>query len=104
MSRKRINASLRENVWILYNGRKFDSKCAVSWCNTLITVFDFECGHNVAHATGGKTDISNLRPICPKCNKSMGTMSIDEFSEQVERGKKYSKLWECFKYDNPRNE
>jgi 5-methylcytosine-specific restriction endonuclease McrA len=100
-ARRRITASLRENVWILQNGRKFDSKCAVKWCNTIITVFDFECGHNVAHTKGGATDISNLLPICSKCNKSMGTTSISEFSQQVVRPPEKISLWENFRFCVP---
>ena len=103
-ARRKIAASLRENVWILHNGRRFDSKCAVTWCNTMIDVFNFECGHNVAHANGGVTDISNLLPICSKCNKSMGTTSITEFSQQVIRPPTKITLWESFIYCIPTKE
>lgn len=96
--KKKIPASLRQNVWILYNGRKFDAKCSVTWCNTMVDVFDFECGHNIAEANQGVTDISNLRPICAKCNKSMGTMSIDEFNATVVRPSDKSSLWEKFRF------
>jgi hypothetical protein len=38
-----------------------------------MTVFDFQCGHNVPESKKGKTDISNLVPICSRCNLSMGS-------------------------------
>jgi 5-methylcytosine-specific restriction endonuclease McrA len=100
-ARRKITASLRENVWILQNGRRFESKCAVTWCNTIVDVFNFECGHNIAHANGGATDISNLLPICGKCNKSMGTMTITEFSKQVVRPPEKMSLWENFRFCIP---
>jgi 5-methylcytosine-specific restriction endonuclease McrA len=100
-ARRKITASLRENVWILQNGRRFESKCAVTWCNTIVDVFNFECGHNIAYANGGATDISNLLPICGKCNKSMGTMTITEFSKQVVRPPEKVSLWENFRFCIP---
>ena len=82
MTRKaKIPMRLREQVWTTHCGETYRHKCAVSWCTTRVTVFDFECGHNVPESSGGATDLDNLRPICSKCNKSMGsTFTIDEFS------------------------
>jgi len=83
MARKqRIPMSLRQQVWVTHCGETYKHRCAVSWCNQLVTPFDFECGHNVPESKGGATDLDNLRPICSKCNKSMGnSYSIDEFSK-----------------------
>ena len=62
----------------------------------MITPFNFEVGHNIPESKGGATDINNLRPICSKCNRSMGDdYTIDEFSALSKRS---SKLWECFKH------
>ena len=83
MARKlRIPLALREQVWIHHFGETYKHKCSVTWCTTIMNVFNFECGHNVPESKGGSTDISNLQPICSKCNKSMGnTYTIDEFSK-----------------------
>lgn len=81
MSKKTIPKALKTAVWLTYVGEKFEMKCTVSWCKTLITPFTFETGHNIPESKGGKTDVSNLRPICGQCNKSMGNRyTIDEFS------------------------
>lgn len=70
--KQKIPKALREQVWISKIGRKFDSKCRTTWCSNVITVFDFQCGHDIPESRGGTTDISNLEPICSRCNLSMG--------------------------------
>jgi 5-methylcytosine-specific restriction endonuclease McrA len=78
----KIPLALREQVWLLYCGERFKRKCLVAWCENIMTVFNFESGHNVPESKGGATQLSNLRPICSKCNKSMGDRyTIDEFSK-----------------------
>lgn len=96
MGRKTLPKGLREAVWIQYCGdRLFKHKCMVQWCETIMTPFSYHVGHNIPESKGGKTDIDNLRPICPSCNLSMGDeYTIDEFSAL---SKRRSKLFECFK-------
>jgi hypothetical protein len=73
MLKQKIPKALREQVWIVHAGRVFERKCLTDWCNNTMTVFDFQCGHNVPESKKGKTDISNLVPICSRCNLSMGS-------------------------------
>jgi hypothetical protein len=73
MIKQKNPKALREQVWIVHAGRVFESKCLTSWCNNNMTVFDFQCGHNIPESKKGKTDISNLVPICSRCNLSMGS-------------------------------
>jgi 5-methylcytosine-specific restriction endonuclease McrA len=81
--KKSIPKALREQVWINFFGKKFQHKCYVNWCKNKITVFDFECGHNIPESKGGSTTLENLRPLCSRCNKSMGNhYSIDEWQEK----------------------
>jgi len=96
MKKKKIPLAMREQVWILYLGEKnFKNKCNVIWCENTITPFTFEVGHNVPESKGGQTCIDNLRPICSKCNKSMGdSYTIEEFSDLSKRTKNH---WECFR-------
>lgn len=93
----KIPAALREQVWLVFCGdRLFKHKCLVVWCENVMTPFNFEVGHNVPESKGGATDISNLRPICSKCNRSMGDeYTIDEFSK-LSRPSPH--LWECFRF------
>ena len=95
MAKKKIPMALREQVWLMYFGdRQFKHKCHVKWCENIITPFIFEVGHNIPESKGGLTDISNLRPICSKCNKSMGVSTIEEFSNISKRS---TNQWECFR-------
>lgn len=81
-SKKAIPKALRNTVWETYIGQKFNGKCQVEWCKSIINPFTFEVGHNVPESKGGSTTLDNLRPICAQCNKSMGNRyTIDEFSD-----------------------
>lgn len=94
--KRKIPKALREQVWIVHMGRKFDAKCLVKWCENIITPFDFEVGHNMPQSRGGSDNIDNLRPICSKCNKSMSdTHTIDEFSALSSRAQT---AWERFRF------
>jgi 5-methylcytosine-specific restriction endonuclease McrA len=94
----RLPKALREQVWIVHSGRTFDAKCTVRWCENVITVFDFEVGHNIPRSKGGADTIDNLRPLCSKCNKSMSdTYTIDEFSALSVRA---HTAWDKFRYTN----
>lgn len=78
--KKSIPKAVREQVWITYFGKKFDHKCHINWCKNKITVFDFECGHNIPSSKGGNISLENLRPICSRCNKSMSNnYTIDQW-------------------------
>lgn len=82
MKRQKIPAALRQAVWLKHNGPVFYAKCKVSWCNTQISVFNYEAGHDIAHSKGGPANIDNLMPICSSCNRSMGNhYTIQEFSK-----------------------
>ena len=82
MQKAKIPKALREQVWIAKMGKKFESKCRTSWCTNKITVFDFQCGHDIPESFGGETTIYNLIPICARCNLSMSnTYTFKEWTE-----------------------
>ncbi len=77
-----IPKALREQVWIQNIGHKFENKCLIEWCQNKINVFDFHVGHNIPESKGGSTTITNLKPICARCNLSMGSQfSIEEWTQ-----------------------
>ncbi len=79
-AKERIPRALREQVWVSWAGRHFDRQCLVPWCKNVMTVFDFHVGHNIPESKGGATELANLRPICARCNLSMGSQySIEEW-------------------------
>jgi len=93
----KISAALREQVWIQHNGRNFEAKCATTWCQNKISVFDFQCGHDIPESKGGPTHIDNLFPICSKCNLSMGNQyTLKEWSAlHIARTNKSCFTWHC---------
>ena len=77
-----IPKALREQVWLKNMGHQYEHKCLIDWCQNTISVFDFHVGHNIPESHGGKTDITNLKPICSRCNLSMGSQySITEWNK-----------------------
>jgi 5-methylcytosine-specific restriction endonuclease McrA len=79
--KRKIPAAIREAVWVKHCGRVFEHKCFTSWCQNTITAFDFQCGHNIPESKGGTLAMSNLYPLCARCNVSMGDRySIDEWN------------------------
>jgi hypothetical protein len=65
----KIPVALREQVWINKMGRVFDGKCVINWCSNMISVFDFQCGHNIPESKGGKTRRTKRRLSKKKYNK-----------------------------------
>lgn len=93
--KKKIPIALSEQVWIVHMGRRFEGRCRVTWCKNRITVFDYECGHNIPESKGGKTTLDNLVPICARCNRSMGNQySITEWNARF--ASRRPKWWQWF--------
>ena len=66
-----IPKAVREQCWLLEFGKKYEHVCYISWCSNIINVFDFHVGHDQPESLGGTLDISNIKPICARCNLSM---------------------------------
>ena len=67
-----VNKAIRNSVW-----EKYDHVCYA--CEGKLHIDDFEMGHISSSAGGGLTIISNLRPCCFDCNRSMGEMNLYEY-------------------------
>lgn len=81
--KKSIPATIKRLVWNSNIGEQIGkTKCMC--CNvTDITQMSFNCGHIIAETNGGKTIVSNLKPICQNCNSSMGTKDMEEFMKTL---------------------
>lgn len=80
--KRNIPKALREQVWIHYQGTRFETKCTVRWCSNKINTFNYHVGHDRPESKGGTLDIGNLRPICARCNLSMGSSyTIEEWNQ-----------------------
>jgi len=95
VQKTKIPRALREQVWLVNFGKKFERKCLIDWCKNIINVFDFHVGHNIPESKGGTTTIENLKPICSRCNTSMSNnYSIEEWCKMGKDSVKHY-WWVC---------
>ena len=66
-----IPRAVREQVWVKNFGKIFSRSCYIDWCTNEINVWDFHVGHDKPESAGGTLAVSNLKPICARCNLSM---------------------------------
>ena len=76
---KFIPSTIKKLVWNTNVGESIGKTKCTCCKSTDITQMSFNCGHIIAEANGGKTNVSNLKPICQNCNSSMGTKNMNEF-------------------------
>jgi hypothetical protein len=76
-----ISRLLRGNVWRKRNTDVWLGHCYV--CNNEIFYDNFVCGHVLSVFRGGKTDISNLEPICSGCDMDMGLCDLEAYRSLV---------------------
>ena len=92
-----IPKAIREQVWLQTFGKVYEKKCYISWCENMISVFDFHVGHDQPESKGGTLDVNNLKPICARCNLSMSNKyTIEEWNKltkPIEKSKKIFKCW-----------
>ena len=93
MSKQKIPKALREQVWLKHAGKNYSTKCATVWCENKMTVFDFQCGHDIPESKGGETILENLVPICSRCNLSMSNTYTFKEWNQLSRPKLSLAKW-----------
>ena len=81
-NRTRLTQTLRDQLWKKYYGNVFEGVCKCCRFNT-IRVSNFEAGHILSRKEGGSDHMDNLVPICGSCNRSMGTMHMDEYAREL---------------------
>ena len=74
-----IPKNIKKIVWNTYIGSEIiRHKCLCCKKVTIENTF-FECGHVISEKDGGTLEISNLRPICSECNRSMGCKNMIDY-------------------------
>jgi len=93
-----IPKAIREQVWLQTFGKVYENKCYISWCENIITIFDFHVGHDQPESKGGTLDVNNLKPICARCNLSMSNnYTIVEWNKLTKQKKKPKRnLFNCW--------
>jgi hypothetical protein len=80
--RKSIPKTVKDHVWDVYIGVSNGiGKCFVCG-RTEIRQSCFDAGHVISVRDGGENTIDNLRPVCPTCNKSMGSQHLYDFMRE----------------------
>ena len=77
--KKNISKSLKTCIWDTHIGKDTRSAYCICCTNNEIKVENFHAGHIISENQGGKTDETNLLPVCSVCNASMGTVNMGEF-------------------------
>lgn len=77
--RKTIPSSIKPQIWETYISKK--DRIGKCFCCRTKDIYsdDYEAGHVISDKDGGKWEIKNLRPVCSKCNKSMGKENMYKF-------------------------
>jgi 5-methylcytosine-specific restriction endonuclease McrA len=78
VKREPIPSAVRSALWKDYFGQSTKGKCMCCQRED-ISKDNFDAGHIISVKDGGENHLSNLKPICGNCNKSMGTKNMDEF-------------------------
>lgn len=80
--RKTIPKQIKDQVWDTYFGK--DKGVELCFCckKKELRQSSFHAGHVIAHVNGGSDTVDNLRPICGSCNRSMGTMNMNEYIDR----------------------
>lgn len=91
--KRNIPKTLKRAVWDTHIGAEKGMAPCMCCERTMIQQIQFHCGHVIAEAEGGKTNVENLRPICAQCNLSMGKRNLYEFKAKYfeDSSKKKSK-------------
>jgi P4 family phage/plasmid primase-like protien len=97
MLTKTVPKIKRQEIWYKHIDENIQkTKCLCCNLND-ITTFDFECGHIIAQSKGGDFSFENLRPICKKCNQSMGNKNMIEFMKSMSYDISRSKITDNLK-------
>jgi hypothetical protein len=82
---------LKLQIWDFYIGNKIGSaRCMCCNVNEILLAI-YEAGHIIPESKGGDTNLQNLMPICPDCNRSMGANNMQDFMKRC--GYKIGKNW-----------
>jgi len=81
VKKERIPATVRNIVWVTHFEGSKKGRCWLCKVEDISSA-NFECGHVVSEKNGGKPTIDNLKPICSFCNKSVGTMNMEDFKKK----------------------
>jgi hypothetical protein len=84
-SRPPIPLKLKKEVWTETYKKEKSHHCPIVGCPSIMTEKEtdtWHCGHVISHKNKGHTEVNNLRPICPHCNRKMNYRNWDEWENE----------------------
>lgn len=84
--RPHIGKTLRKKVWEKQFGSNSNGKCPIFECSKILDINvenSWHCGHIISHFNGGLTELDNLKPICPSCNKTMNYKNWADYEKEI---------------------
>lgn len=97
-----IPHQIRIELWKKHNWIEPEADCWVG-CGDEVTFSTFQSGHVLSERNGGPAILPNLRPICQRCNSSMGRHHM--FNFVTVHGLKEMKGWpkmDVFREESPK--
>jgi len=85
ITRAKLPAILREQVWLTYVGDRLYGKCFCCQSAQISIMRNTEFAHVIPVARGGQDTVENLRPCCESCNRGMGTTNLFEYMERLRK-------------------
>lgn len=76
VEKNEIPAKIRREVWRQWAR---DGSAACFACDEPLSAERWHCGHITPCSHGGSPRLHNLRPLCPRCNLSMGATHMYEY-------------------------
>jgi hypothetical protein len=89
----KIPQKLRLKTWNNFS-KNDSSKCPISFCEEIISINNFDCGHMTSEFNGGMIELNNLIPLCKNCNVTMGTNNITQFDVNFNRFGQTTKMYD----------
>lgn len=83
-TRRKIPHGVRTDIWNKYIGEEIGKHKCLCCKRTTISQSEFHCGHVISVHDAGPDTVDNLRPICSKCNRSMGTKNMIDYVTEHE--------------------
>lgn len=77
--RKYIPVALKKDCWNKCIGKDIGSATCPVCMTDKIYQNDFQCGHIISEYNNGPTIITNLIPLCKKCNSSMSKNNLLDY-------------------------
>ena len=79
--KKKITRQLKLRCWNEQYDGKEDMLCPIPNCGKNIKKHgdDWDAGHIISDKNGGACNLENLKPICKKCNQSMGSQNWEDY-------------------------